>query len=121
MVTFVAPAYPRAAKDQRKMGKTISRINVSPEGVVTEVKTVSANAVFEDYVLKALKQWRFKPMEREHVLEITCSFEVIENECEGTNEHPITSETYVSAELPTVVHIRTGLQCVETSNSQGQH
>jgi TonB family protein len=121
LVSFVAPAYPRAAKDERKMGKTITRIRVSPEGSVTEVKTVSANAVFEKYVLEALKQWRFQSSEREHILEVTCSFEFIQSECEGSNEHPVTSETYVSAELPTVVHIKTGLPCMETSVSQGKH
>ena len=121
VATFVAPAYPRAAKEQRKMGKTVTRLKVSPEGSVTEVKTISANAVFENYVVEALKQWRFQSSEREHVLEVTCSFEFIQNECEGTNLHPIISETYVSAELPTVVHIKTGLQCVETNSSQSQH
>ena len=121
VVSFVAPAYPRAAKDQRKMGKTITRIRVSVEGSVAEVKTITANEAFETYVLEALKQWRFQPSEREHILEVTCSFEFIQNECEGSNEHPVTSETYVSAELPTVVHIKTGLQCMETSVSQGKH
>jgi len=110
VVTFVAPAYPRAAKEQRKMGKTVTRLRVSPEGSVAEVRTVSANAVFEKYVLEALKQWRFQPSERKHILEVTCWFEFIQNECEGTDLHPIISETYVSAELPTVVHIKTGLQ-----------
>jgi TonB family protein len=117
VVTFVAPAYPRAAKDERKMGTTLTRIKISPEGFVAEVKTVRANRVFESYVLDALKQWRFKPSAGEHTLEVTCSFEFIEDKCEGTNEHPITSETYVSAELPAVVHIKTGLQCLETTNS----
>jgi len=121
VVSFVAPAYPRAAKDQRKMGKTITRIKISPEGSVTEVKTVSANAVFENYVLEALKQWRFHSSEKEHILEVTCSFEFIQDECEGTDQHPITSETFVSAELPTGVHIKTGLQCLETHVSQRQH
>ena len=121
VVTFVAPAYPRAAKDQRKMGKTLTRITVNRDGAVTEVKTISANAVFEDYVLEALRQWRFKPSDQEHTLQVTCSFEFIDDKCEGTNQHPITSETLVSAELPTVVHIKTGLQCVEaTSNTQEQ-
>jgi TonB family protein len=119
VMTFVAPAYPRAAKDERKMGTTITRIKISPAGSVTEARTVSANPVFETYVLDALKQWRFQPLEREQVLEVTCSFEFIQDACEGTNEHPITAETYISAELPSVVHIRTGLQCVEF-NSQGQ-
>jgi TonB family protein len=121
LVTFVAPAYPRAAKDQRKMGKTLTRIKLSVDGSVTEVQTVSANPVFEKDVLEALKQWRFKPSAVEHALVVTCSFEFIEDECEGTNKHPITSETYVSAELPAIVHIKTRLPCLETSNSKSQH
>lgn len=100
------------------MGKTISRITVSPEGVVTEVKTVSANKVFEKYVLEALRQWRFQTSAKEHILEVTCAFEFTQDACEGTNEHPITSETYVSADLPTVVHIKTGLPCTQTQVSQ---
>jgi TonB family protein len=121
VVAFVAPAYPRAAKDQRKMGKTLTRITVNPQGTVTDAKTLSANSVFESYVLEALKKWRFQPSERERTLEVTCSFEFIEDKCEGTNVHPITSETYISADLPTVVHIKTGLQCVETSDSHNRH
>lgn len=120
VVTFVAPAYPRAARDQRKMGKTLTRVTVSRDGAVVEVKTISANPVFEDYVLKALKQWRFKPSDQENTVQVTCSFEFMEDKCEGTNEHPITAETQVSAELPTVVHIKTGLQCLETSSSHNQ-
>jgi hypothetical protein len=38
VVSFVAPAYPRAAKDQRKMGKTITRIRVSPEGQLRRLR-----------------------------------------------------------------------------------
>jgi TonB family protein len=121
VITFVAPAYPRGARDQRKMGRTLTRISVSRQGAVTEAKTVSANPVFEGYVLDALKQWRFKPSQQEHTLEVTCSFEFSEDKCEGTDVHPVTPETYVSAELPTVVHIKTGLQCAETRVSRDQH
>jgi TonB family protein len=115
--TFVAPAFPRAAKDKRIMGKTVTRIEVNRDGVVTEVKTISANPVFEGHVVDALKKWRFKPSDREHTLQVICSFE-FDDECEGTDKHPITSETHVSAELPTVVHIKTGLQCLERSVGQ---
>ena len=118
VVTFVAPAYPRAAKDQRKMGHTVTRIKIGADGSVVEVKTVSANQVFEDHVLEALKRWRFKPSNREQSIDVTCSFEFVQNECEGTNLHPITGETYVTAELPAIVHIKTGLQCIEITNSQ---
>ena len=117
LVTFVAPAYPRAAKDQRIIGKTLTRITVNRDGVVTEVKTISAHPVFEDYVLEALKQWRFKPSTQVHTLQVTCSFE-FDGRCEGSDKHPVTAETRVSAELPTVVHIQTALQCVERSVNQ---
>jgi TonB family protein len=113
VIKFVAPPYPRAAKDQRIMGKTLTRLTVNPAGLVTEAKTITAHRVFEDHVLEALKQWQFKPSDRVYVLEVTCLFEIDNGKCEGTDLHPVTSETHVSAELPTVVHIRTGLQCIE--------
>jgi len=113
LITFVAPAYPRAARDQRIMGRTLTRITINRVGIVTEVKTISAHPVFENYVSEALKQWRFKPSGQDHTFQVTCSFEFTDDKCEGTNKHPITAETHVTAELPTVVHIKTGLPCVE--------
>jgi hypothetical protein len=103
------------------MGKTISQMKVSKGGLVTDVKTVSANEIFEKQVLDALRQWRFKPSEKEHILEVICSFEFIDDKCGGTHEHPITAETYVSAELPSLIHVRVGLECIETSVSQRRH
>ena len=113
VVKFVAPAYPRAAKDQRISGKTITRVSVGRDGSVKELNTVLAHPIFKQYVLDALSQWQFKPAVHEYALEITCLFELDQAKCEGTDLHPITSETHVSAELPSVVHIRTGLQCIE--------
>jgi TonB family protein len=115
VMTFVSPPYPRAAKDQRMQGKTLTSITVDPDGRVTEARTISAHPVFERYVLEALKQWRFQPSDHPHTLQVTCLFELTDDKCEGTDKHPITSETSVSAELPATVHIKTGLQCVETS------
>jgi hypothetical protein len=68
-----------------------------------------AHPVFEDYVLGALKQWRFMPSDQEHTIQVTCSFEFMDDNCEGA------PETYVSAELPTVVHIKTSLCARNTS------
>jgi|SRR5579859_4677352 len=110
VVTFVAPAYPRAAKDQRIMGQTRTRVTVNRDGAVTEVKTVVAHPVFEHYVLDALKQWRFKSSDQEHTFQVICSFEFTEEACQANDKHPITSETYVSADLPAVVHIKTDLR-----------
>jgi len=100
------------------MGTAVTRIVVNRDGAVTEVKTISAHPVFEGYVVDALRKWRFKPSDQQHTLQVICSFEFIDDKCEGTDKPPITSETQVSAELPNIVHIKTGLQCKETSNAQ---
>jgi TonB family protein len=102
------------------MGTTLTRIAVNRDGVVTEVKTIRAHPVFESYVVEALRKWRFKPSDREQTLELTCSFD-LDDKCEGTNMHPITPETHVSAELPTVVHIRTSFPCWEVDSGQKRH
>jgi TonB family protein len=112
---LVAPAYPRAAKEQRIQGTALVFIAINRDGIVTEAKLVSAHPVFGDYVLAALKQWRFKASNQAHTLQVTCVFEFITDKCEGTDKHPVISETQISAELPAVVHVRTGLQCIETS------
>ena len=113
MIKFVAPAYPRSAKEARIFGKTQTRITVDRDGSVKEAITILAHRVFESYVLEALKQWRFKPSNREYVLEVTCIFEFkYPANCGAADYRPETPETYVSAELPTTVHITTDLQCM---------
>src|SRR4051794_15005160 len=66
VVTFVAPAYPRIAKDGRIMGTTVTDITVSAEGRVSDAKIISAHPVFANYVLSALRQWQFRASQGEH-------------------------------------------------------
>ena len=117
VVHFVAPAYPRAAKDQRIMGTTVTRITVAADGTVSAVATVRAHPIFEKYVTDALKEWKFELSSQEHTLEITCSFEFYDEDCDKS----LTPETQVSAELPKMVRIRTGLQCVQVSTPASKH
>ena len=112
LVKFVAPAYPRAARDVRVQGKTLTMITIGRDGSVVAVDSVSAHAFFKSYVVEALKQWRFKPSDGEHTLKVTCLFELT-GKCEGTPSHPVTAETSVSAELPAFVHITTDWVCWE--------
>jgi TonB family protein len=107
LIRFVAPAYPREARDGRISGKTTTRITVNREGIVQNATTIVANRVFEKEVLEALTQWRFKPSDQEHTFQINCIFELEIQPCEGLKTRALTSETHVSAELPTVVHIKT--------------
>ena len=117
VVNFVATAYPRAAKDQRIMGRTVTAITVTPDGRVADAKLLSGHPVFAEYVLSALRQWRFRPSQATHTFNVQVEFELLDDCSEGTDKHPITPETYVSAELPTVVHVKTAVRCIETSES----
>ena len=111
VLRFVAPPYPRTAKDARTMGSTISEINVAPDGSVADVRVVQAHPLFASQVRDALKQWRFKPSVKEDRVTVTVSFE-FDEECDRTGE------TQVSADLPTLVHVRTGAPCIEIETSQ---
>ena len=111
VTTFVAPPYPQAARNARTEAKTLTRIAVNRDGVVTKAETISAHPVFQTEVWVALKQWRFKPSRREHTLQVTCIFEFTDYErCNGAARPP-TLETHISAELPAVVHIKTDVPC----------
>lgn len=116
IVKFAAPPYPRAAKDNRIMGTVVSEIGVSADGAVT-VRIVRAHPVFDQAVRDALAQWRFKPANQENRLTVTFRFEM-DDTCEGTDKHPLTAETRISAELPTDVRIATGTKCLEVESSQ---
>ena len=90
------------------MGTTQTVIAIDRVGAVTQVKMIAGHPVFADYLLDALKQWRFKPSSRDHTLKITCVFELtIDVKCQPTDKS--LSETHVSVDLPAVLHIRTGL------------
>ncbi len=115
LLTFVAPAYPRAAKGKRIQGTAIAEITIGFDGRVVDVKTVSAHPVFAGYVVSALKQWRFKPLTKESTLRVTTKFEFLDDPGEAGNKCPVIPETHVSADLPTFVHVTTGLPCVDTS------
>jgi hypothetical protein len=67
-----------------------------------------------------VKNWRFEPSERTHKIQVTFSFELKNAECEGTDKHSERQEIHVSAELPTLVHIQAGVQCVETEIAKAQ-
>ena len=121
VVRFVAPAYPRLAKDNRIMGTTVTDITVNAQGRVREAKIISAHPVFTNYVLSALRQWEFRASHAEYHLKVTVQFDLLDDCSDGTDKHPLTSETSVSAELPGTVHVSTAARCMETSNSrQGQ-
>lgn len=113
VIHFVAPPYPREARDRRMMGMTKWKLSVAKDGSVETVTKISGHPVFEKPAMEASRQWRFKPSENEYSLEVTYSFELYEEDC----DKPLMPETQVTADLPTLVTIRTGVQCVQVETS----
>lgn len=122
VVTFVAPPYPRYAKDHRIQGPATIRVTVAADGRVVESKILSVHPVFEKYVVAAVQQWKFKPPAIQKSFDITFQFVFYQEEkCQREGEPAITPETFVSAELPNSVTIKTGLQCITTTTSSLSH
>ncbi len=96
------------------MGTTVSQLSVSRDGAVESVTTVHTHPVFEKAVNDALKQWRFKKSETGFKLEVTVSFEFYDEDCDKL----LTPETTVSADLPSSVTVRTGLQCIQVHSDR---
>jgi len=109
LVHFVAPPYPRQAKDQHLIGNASFLVTVAKSGTVSAVKTISSHPVFEKPVTDALTQWRFEPAQEVYNFAVTFAFEFYDEPC----DKPLTPETHVIADLPTSVTIRTGQQCVK--------
>lgn len=59
----VEPTYPFAARSRNLTGKIMVKVLVSPDGEVTKPSILEANpkGIFEECVLEAVRQWRFKP------------------------------------------------------------
>jgi hypothetical protein len=120
LIKFVAPPYPRSAQEQRVQAKVAVTISVDRDGSVSNVSGGESIILFIPYVREAVKTWRFEPSERTHEIQVTFSFELKNDDCEGTDKHPVRQETHVSAELPALVHIQAGVQCVETEIAKAQ-
>jgi TonB family protein len=112
LMTFVAPAYPRLARDGRMTGTTVTRVTVGKDGNIIEAVTLSGHPFFARYVLAALKQWKFSASEKDHILDVICRFEFY-----GDGKCFNTPETIVSADLPTDVLVRTTEKCISVTTS----
>jgi TonB family protein len=64
MVRFqILPKYPAKALRLSAQGVVVSEMHFDKQGVVTKVEIVeSANNLFNDPTIRALKQWRFRPV-----------------------------------------------------------
>jgi TonB family protein len=105
--TFVAPPFPIVARHSRIQGKAVVRLTITKEGRVSNTVLVSSHPVFQQQVERALQQWVFEPSAGQTIEDVTVSFEFTDS-CE-------TTETFVSADLPNLVHVQTGSGCITTS------
>ncbi len=57
------PSYPKAAAEQRIVGKVVVRVDVDTEGRATNVRVLQASpaGIFDDATVAAAKQWTFEP------------------------------------------------------------
>jgi TonB family protein len=60
--TFVKPVYPRLAVLANVHGRVIVDVLVSKEGVPVEVTTVEGHPLLAEAAVKAVKEWRYRPV-----------------------------------------------------------
>ncbi len=62
----IPPHYPRWALRSKIIGSVVIRFTITPEGWVSEPLVIKSepNEVFDRSALRALKQWKFKPLLR---------------------------------------------------------
>ena len=62
VLSWVPPAYPKEAIDQKLEGRVQMRLVVDETGVVTKARVLhSTNTVFEEAALESVRQWKFSP------------------------------------------------------------
>ena len=116
--TFVAPAYPAAARMARVQGKVDVDMQINADGAVMSV-AVKSHPLFQRYVEEALKQWRFEPLAEPALLHVIVNFEM--EGCDHVKPDPLgeaqVHETRVRADLPGTVHVSTCSNFITTTNS----
>jgi periplasmic protein TonB len=73
----VNPVFPRRAIDRGISGRVLAWLHVTPSGQVARVEIrQSSNPIFEQEVVRALSQWRFKPEPVGFIGEYAISFDL---------------------------------------------
>jgi protein TonB len=57
----VQPDYPREAREKRVQGLVVLKVEISPEGDVTDLSLVSGHPLLVPAAIDAVKQWKYKP------------------------------------------------------------
>ncbi len=62
----VDPEYPRQALEQHIGGPVVLEVSVDEQGAVAGIETVSGPAILVEAAREAVKQWRFRPTEKDN-------------------------------------------------------
>jgi TonB family protein len=73
-LSAVRPDYPPAAKAAGIQGEVMLRVNVEKDGSVSDVETLNGDSQLAQAALEAVRQWRYAPMEKAGVTDVTLSF-----------------------------------------------
>jgi protein TonB len=55
------PAYPEAARAQALRATVIVKLGIGEDGRVVSAEVLRGHPLFDDEVLRAVRQWRFRP------------------------------------------------------------
>ncbi len=57
----IAPSYPPLARQAHVQGAVVLEVNISTDGAVESLKTVSGHPMLIPAAIDAVKQWRYRP------------------------------------------------------------
>jgi TonB family protein len=61
LVSKVMPAYPPLARQARVQGKVVLDVDISKEGTIESLRTITGHPMLIPAAIDAVKQWRYKP------------------------------------------------------------
>jgi TonB family protein len=73
-LSAVRPDYPPAAKAAGIQGEVMLRVNVEKDGSVSDVETLNGDSQLAQAAMEAVRQWRYAPMEKAGVTDVTLNF-----------------------------------------------
>lgn len=75
VIKKVPPEYPALLKQKRIFGIVKLTVTIRPDGTVKDVAVIGGNPILVDASVKAVKQWKFAPADRESNMDISVEFD----------------------------------------------
>jgi TonB family protein len=75
LVKKVAPEYPAILREKRIHGTVKLNVIVKPDGAVRDIVVIGGNPALVDASVRAVKQWKYAPSDRESTIEVTIQFD----------------------------------------------